>query len=69
MMGQRQSPACRSVNGDLMNTTFRHVHHRIFDHSVQTPLSELHQTLLERAEELGFGGADNSAIIQAFKPS
>lgn len=32
-----------------------------------TPLSELHQTLLERAEELGFGAADNSAIIEAFR--
>ncbi len=32
-----------------------------------TPLSELHQALLQRAEELGFGEADNSAIIEAFR--
>ena len=31
------------------------------------PLSELHQTLLEKAENLGFGDADNSAVIQAFR--
>jgi len=30
------------------------------------PLSELHRTLLERAERAGFGAADNSAIIKAF---
>lgn len=33
----------------------------------RTPLSELHQTLLERAVELGFGDADNCAIIEAFR--
>jgi len=32
-----------------------------------TPLSQLHQTLLEQAEDLGFGDADNSAIIEAFR--
>ena len=36
-------------------------------HGAATPLSELHRTLLERAESLGFGDADNSAIIQAFR--
>jgi len=30
------------------------------------PLSELHRTLLEKAEAAGFGAADNSAIIKAF---
>ena len=30
------------------------------------PLSELHRQLLERAEALGFGDADNSAIIEAY---
>ena len=34
----------------------------------RAPLSELHRALLERAEELGFGEADNSAIIEAFRP-
>lgn len=34
----------------------------------ETPLSEVHRTLLERAVELGFGNADNSAIIEAFRP-
>lgn len=33
------------------------------------PLSELHQSLLQTAEQLGFGGADNSAVIEAFRPS
>jgi 3-hydroxyisobutyrate dehydrogenase-like beta-hydroxyacid dehydrogenase len=32
-----------------------------------TPLSQLHQTLLEQAEDLGFGDADNGAIIEAFR--
>ncbi len=32
-----------------------------------TPLSQLHQTLLEQAEDLGFGDADNSAIIETFR--
>lgn len=30
------------------------------------PLTALHRTLLERAEELGFGESDNSAVIEAF---
>ena len=30
------------------------------------PLSELHRTLLEKAEAAGFGAQDNSAIIKAF---
>ncbi|MFB3827754.1 MAG: NAD(P)-dependent oxidoreductase [Bryobacteraceae bacterium] len=30
------------------------------------PLSELHRTLLERAEAAGYGAADNSAVIKAF---
>ncbi|MFL2923363.1 MAG: NAD(P)-dependent oxidoreductase [Limisphaerales bacterium] len=32
------------------------------------PLTMLHQQLLERAEELGFGACDNSAIIEGLKP-
>lgn len=31
------------------------------------PLSEKHRELLERAEALGFGGADNSAVIMAYE--
>lgn len=31
------------------------------------PLSELHDSLLQRAEELGFAESDNSAIIRAFQ--
>jgi 3-hydroxyisobutyrate dehydrogenase-like beta-hydroxyacid dehydrogenase len=31
------------------------------------PLSRVHQHLLERAESLGFGDADNSAIIEAYR--
>lgn len=31
-----------------------------------TPLSDVHEELLRRAVELGFGEADNSAIIEAF---
>ena len=33
------------------------------------PLSELHRELLERAEAAGFGGDDNSAVIQAWAPA
>ena len=33
----------------------------------KTPLSQIHKTLLERAEALGFGDADNSAVMEAFR--
>lgn len=33
-----------------------------------TPLSELHRQLLETAEALGYGEADNAAIREAFRP-
>jgi 3-hydroxyisobutyrate dehydrogenase-like beta-hydroxyacid dehydrogenase len=33
------------------------------------PFSKLHQEILERAEQLGFADADNSAVIEAFRPS
>lgn len=33
---------------------------------IPLPLSETHRELLEKAEALGFGDADNSAVIQAF---
>lgn len=33
---------------------------------LQLPLSEAHRTLLELAEEAGYGDADNSAVIQAY---
>lgn len=32
-----------------------------------TPLSAVHQSLLERAEALGFGEADNAAVIEALR--
>lgn len=34
--------------------------------SISLPLSEAHRQLLEKAEALGFGDADNSAVIKAF---
>ena len=34
---------------------------------VRLPLSQQHAALLERAEALGFGSADNSAVIKAFE--
>lgn len=34
---------------------------------VLTPMSDVHRQLLERAELLGFGDADNSAVIEAFR--
>jgi len=34
---------------------------------LQTPLSRAHERLLERAEALGFGDADNSAVIEAYR--
>jgi 3-hydroxyisobutyrate dehydrogenase-like beta-hydroxyacid dehydrogenase len=33
--------------------------------SIPLPLSETHRELLEKAEALGFGEADNSAVIEA----
>ncbi|MDP6115305.1 MAG: NAD(P)-dependent oxidoreductase [Planctomycetota bacterium] len=38
--------------------------HRV---GVAIPLTQLHQQLLLRAEELGFGDSDNSAIIEAIR--
>ena len=32
-----------------------------------TPLSDTHQTLLEQAEALGLGEADNAAVIAALR--
>ena len=32
-----------------------------------TPLSSVHQSLLESAESLGFGGVDNAAVIEALR--
>ena len=37
--------------------------------SIPLPLSETHRQLLEKAEELGFGDADNSAVIKAILES
>ena len=36
-------------------------------HGAQAPLSELHEELLARAIELGYGEADNSAIVEVFR--
>lgn len=33
----------------------------------RVPLSRIHESLLEQAEELGYGEADNSAVIEAFR--
>lgn len=35
-------------------------------HAARLPLSEQHAALLEAAEAMGFGAADNSAVIKAF---
>jgi len=37
--------------------------------SIPLPLSETHRQLLEKAESLGFGDADNSAVISAYAES
>jgi 3-hydroxyisobutyrate dehydrogenase-like beta-hydroxyacid dehydrogenase len=37
--------------------------------SIPLPLSETHRQLLEKAESLGFGDADNSAVIKAILES
>ena len=36
-------------------------------HGLDLPLSEVHDLLLSRAEQLGWGDADNSAIIEALR--
>jgi 3-hydroxyisobutyrate dehydrogenase-like beta-hydroxyacid dehydrogenase len=36
-------------------------------HGGRTPLSDLHAQLLQQAIELGFGEADNSAVIEAYR--
>ncbi|MGB1708476.1 MAG: NAD(P)-dependent oxidoreductase [Rubripirellula sp.] len=35
----------------------------------KVPLSKMHESLLEQAEQLGFGEADNSAVIEAYRNS
>lgn len=35
---------------------------------IPLPMSETHRLLLEKAETLGFGDADNSALIEAIRP-
>lgn len=35
-------------------------------HAARLPLTEQHAALLEAAEDMGFGSADNSAVIKAF---
>jgi 3-hydroxyisobutyrate dehydrogenase-like beta-hydroxyacid dehydrogenase len=35
--------------------------------SLRLPLSEVHRHLLERAEALGLGELDNSAVIEALR--
>jgi 3-hydroxyisobutyrate dehydrogenase-like beta-hydroxyacid dehydrogenase len=37
------------------------------EHSATLPMTETHRLLLERAEQLGFGDQDNSALIEAIK--
>ncbi|MFV1964705.1 MAG: hypothetical protein ACC628_04735 [Pirellulaceae bacterium] len=34
---------------------------------LKTPLSCVHERLLEQAEALGFGDADNRAVIEAYR--
>ncbi|MGC6446567.1 MAG: NAD(P)-dependent oxidoreductase [Rubripirellula sp.] len=41
----------------------------VTDTSMNAPLSVTHQDLLEQAVQLGYGDADNSAIIEAYRPS
>ena len=36
-------------------------------HEAHTPLTDLHRELLERAVELGYGDADNTAVFEAFR--
>ena len=36
-------------------------------HNIPTPLSQLHETLLEQAEQQGLGDQDNSAVIEVFR--
>ena len=37
------------------------------EYGARTPLSEIHAELLQKCVELGFGEADNSAILESFK--
>src|SRR5262249_50882321 len=37
-------------------------------HAASTPLSDVHEALLQFTVELGYGEADNSAVIEAFRP-
>ena len=35
--------------------------------SAKTPLTQVHEKLLERAEVLGYGEVDNAAVIEAYR--
>ena len=37
------------------------------DVSAKTPLTKVHEELLERAEALGYGDADNAAVVEAYR--
>ena len=39
----------------------------ILESKADTPLSETHRVLLERAESLGFGDLDTSAVFEAYR--
>jgi 3-hydroxyisobutyrate dehydrogenase-like beta-hydroxyacid dehydrogenase len=72
--------AVMATKGEKMATRNYHVQARLSQHlkdvglilemakraGSHTPLCEVHRELLERAESLGFGEADNSAIIEAY---
>jgi 3-hydroxyisobutyrate dehydrogenase-like beta-hydroxyacid dehydrogenase len=38
-------------------------------HGALAPLTDVHELLLQKAVELGYGDADNSALIEAFQPN
>jgi len=38
-------------------------------HRAVTPLTDAHELLLQKAIELGYADADNSALIEAFQPN
>lgn len=64
MIAREYSPAARLAQHHKDVGLIRALAQR---HGARTPLSDLHEDLLRQAIELGYGDADNSAIIEVFE--
>jgi 3-hydroxyisobutyrate dehydrogenase-like beta-hydroxyacid dehydrogenase len=66
MIASDYSPQARIAQHLKDVRLIRDLAHR---HAAKTPLSDVHEALLQSAVDLGYAEADNSAIIEAFRES